>query len=192
MLFLDFSPMHQTVKTVFRFCFACVIFIVTLALFLTCFAKFQEILQADQQYKQARTIALTSDANKQFVLVSNNQNPDNAIFIQVAGQGYVAKIRCEHYPLLCKDEMNQSHTRQIQQVELLKVGSHWYIQQLSYKDSRTQKADHFEFSPTDVQQFYKNNINHLKYVIFGIALFALAALFVSVKIIRNFRRFLTK
>lgn len=184
--------MHQTVKTVFRICFATVIFMVTLALFLTCFAKFQEILQADHEYTNAQTIHLKSDAKNQFVLVSNNQNPDNAIFLHLAGQGYVAKIKCEHYKALCTDEMNQSHTRQIQNIDLLKVGTHWYIQKVLYRDSRTQKQQQFEYSSAELKQFYDNDIRNLKYVIFGVALFAFAALFVSIKIIKNFRRFLNK
>lgn len=184
--------MHQTVKTVFRICFAGVIFIVTFALFLTCFAKFQEILHADREYANAQTVQLKSEADKKFVLVSNNQNPDNAIFLQLAGQGYIAKIKCQHYALLCTDEMNQSHTRQIQDIELLKVGTHWYIQNVTYRDSRTLQQQQFEYTPAEVKQFYDNDISHLKYVIFGVALFAFAALFVSVKIIKNFRRFLNK
>ena len=105
--------MHQTVKTIFRLCFASVIFLITLSLCFTCFAKIQEILQAEQHYQQATSIPLKSTAGEQYVLVSNNQRPDNAIFILIAGNGYVAKINCEHYSALCSDEDNQSHTRQI-------------------------------------------------------------------------------
>jgi hypothetical protein len=184
--------MHQTIKIVFRTCFAAVIFIVTFALFLTCFAKFQEILQADHEYTNAQTVNLKSDTKNQFVLVSNNQSPDNALFLHLAGQGYVAKIKCDHYSALCTDEINQSHTRQVQNIDLLKVGTHWYIQKVDYRDSRTQQKQQFEYSLAEIKQFYDNDISNLKYVIFGIALFALAALFVSIKIIKNFRRFLNK
>src|SRR5690606_42148600 len=72
--------MHQTVKTIFRLCFASVIFLITLSLCFTCFAKIQEILQAEQHYQQATSIPLKSTAGEQYVLVSNNQRPDNAIF----------------------------------------------------------------------------------------------------------------
>src|SRR5690606_467297 len=103
--------MHHTVKTIFRLCFASVIFLITLSLYFTCFANIQEILQAEQHYQQATSIPLKSKEGEQYVLVSNNQRTDNTIFILIAGNGYVAKINCEHYSSLCSDEDNQSHTR---------------------------------------------------------------------------------
>ena len=93
--------MHQTVKTIFRLCLAAVIFSITLSLMFTCVAKIQEILKADQYYQQAVSIPLKSNTKAQYVLVSNNQRPDNALFILIAGNGYVAKISCEHYAALC-------------------------------------------------------------------------------------------
>ncbi|MGE8538823.1 MAG: hypothetical protein ACN6NI_06035 [Acinetobacter sp.] len=184
--------MHQTVKTIFRLCFAGVIFLITLSLCFTCFAKMQEILQAKQHYQQATNIPLKSTAGEQYVLLSNNQRPDNAIFILIAGNGYVAKINCEHYSALCSDDDNQSHTRQIQTVDLIKAGNLFYIEKIQFRDSRTGKATALEYSKDDIQQFYQNDISNLKYIVFAIALFALAALFVSFKILKNFRRFLQK
>ncbi len=189
---LNFSPMHQTVKTIFRLCFASVIFLITLSLCFTCFAKIQEILQAEQHYQQATSIPLKSTAGEQYVLVSNNQRPDNAIFILIAGNGYMAKINCEHYSALCSDEDNQSHTRQIQTVDLIKAGNLFYIEKIQFRDSRTGKATALEYNKQEIQQFYQNDMSNLKYTVFAIALFALAALFVSIKILRNFRRFLHK
>lgn len=75
--------MHQTVKTIFRLCLAAVIFLVTLSLMFTCVTKIQEILKADQHYQQAVNIPLKSSAKAQYVLVSNNQRPDNALFIRL-------------------------------------------------------------------------------------------------------------
>lgn len=184
--------MHQTVKTIFRLCFASVIFLVTLSLCFTSFAKIQEILQAEQHYQQATSIPLKSTASEQYVLVSNNQRPDNAIFILIAGNGYVAKINCEHYSTLCSDDYNQSHTRQIQNIDLIKAGNLFYIEKIQFRDSRASKETTLKYSKQDIQQFYQNDISNLKYTVFAITLFALAALFVSIKILRNFRRFLYK
>ncbi|RZJ23923.1 MULTISPECIES: hypothetical protein [unclassified Acinetobacter] len=183
--------MHQTVKTIFRLFFAGIIFLITLALFLSIFSKSREILQADQAFQQAEQISLTSTPNKQLVLVSNNQRPDQAIYIVIAQNGYIAQLRCEHYLNdICTDEYNQSHTRQIQQLELLKIGQYQYIQQVSYQDSRTQKRQQWSYSKQQIQQFYQADISDLKYSLFSMALFALAALYVSIRIIRNFKKFI--
>lgn len=183
--------MHQTVKTIFRLFFAGIIFLITLALFLSIFSKSKEILQADQAFQQAKQISLKSTAGKQLVLVSNNQRPDQAIYIVIAQNGYIAKLNCEHYLQdICTDEYNQSHTRQIQQLELLKIGQQFYIQQISYKNSLTQKQQPWSYSKQQIQQFYQADISDLKYHLFSMALFALAALYVSIRIIRNFKKFI--
>ena len=184
--------MHQTVKTIFRLCLAAVIFLVTLSLMFTCVAKIQEILKADQYYQQAASIPLKSSAKAQYVLVSNNQRPDNALFILIAGNGYVAKISCEHYAALCTDDYNQSHTRQIQNVNLVKVRNYFYIENIQFQDSRTGQITKVSYSKNELKQFYNNDISNLKYILFAISLFTLAALFVSIKILKNFRRFLEK
>ncbi|ENU16111.1 hypothetical protein F995_01578 [Acinetobacter sp. CIP A162] len=137
--------MHQTVKTIFRLCFASVIFLITLSLCFTCFAKIQEILQAEQHYQQATSIPLQSSTGEQYVLVSNNQRPDNAIFILIAGNGYVAKINCEHYSALCSDEDNQSHTRQIQTVDLIKAGNLFYIEKIGGVSKSMLKKSRLDF-----------------------------------------------
>jgi len=184
--------MHQTVKLVFRLFLATVIFLVTLALCFTCFAKIQEIMQAEQYYQQGKSFNLTTSPDQQYVLLSNNQKPDHAIFVLIAGNGYISKSSCTHYTALCSDDFNQSHTRQIDQVKLFKAGQFSYIQQVKYKDSRTGQVSEFSYSANEIQQFYQQDIAGLKYVVFGISLFALAALFVSFKLIRNFQRFLNK
>ncbi|TSH77793.1 hypothetical protein E2K73_03305 [Acinetobacter sp. RF15A] len=184
--------MHQTVKIIFRLCFAAVIFIVTLSLVLTCFIKVRDIMNAEQHYQQATPLSLKSDPHTQYVLLSNNQKPDNTIFILIAGNGYIAKISCDHYPALCTDDYNQSHTRQIQTIDLIKAGNFFYIKNIQYRESRSGQVSHFNYSPQELQQFYKNDIYHLKFIVVVVALFALAALFVSLKILRNFRQFLNK
>lgn len=185
--------MHQTVKTIFRLFFAVVIFLITLALFFSAYSKSKEILQADQQFQQAKHISLKSTDQEQLVLVSNNKRPDQAIFILIAQNGYIAKLNCEHYLQdICTDEYNQLHTRQIQQLDLLKVGQQHYIENIRYQDSHTQKQQQWTYSTQQIQQFYQADIASLKYIVFSIVLFALAALYVSIRIIRNFKKFLTR
>ena len=185
--------MHQTVKTIFRLFFAVVIFLITLALFFSAYSKSKEILQADQRFQQAKHISLKSTDQEQLVLVSNNKRPDQAIFILIAQNGYIAKLNCEHYLQdICTDEYNQLHTRQIQQLDLLQVGQQHYIENIRYQDSRTQKQQQWTYSTQQIQQFYQADIASLKYIVFSIVLFALAALYVSIRIIRNFKKFLTR
>ena len=140
----------------------------------------------------SREHSFKSSAKAQYVLVSNNQRPDNALFILIAGNGYVAKISCEHYAALCTDDYNQSHTRQIQNVNLVKVRNYFYIENIQFQDSRTGQITKLSYSINELKQFYNNDISNLKYILFAISLFALAALFVSIKILKNFSRFLEK
>ncbi|TCB50376.1 hypothetical protein E0H80_08735 [Acinetobacter sp. ANC 4779] len=185
--------MHQTVKTLFRLFFAVVIFLITLALFFSTYSKSKEILQADQHFQQAKHISLKSTAQEQLVLVSNNKRPDQAIFILIAQNGYIAKLSCEHYLQdICTDEYNQLHTRQIQQLDLLKVGQQHYIENITYQDSRSKKQQQWSYSKQQIQQFYQADIASLKYIVFSMVLFALAALYVSIRILRNFKKFLTR
>ncbi len=183
--------MHQTVKTIFRLFFAGIIFLITLTLFLSIFSKSREIIKADQAFQYATQISLKSTPDKQLVLVSNNQRPDQAIYIVIAQNGYITKLNCQHYLQdICTDEYNQSHTRQIQQLELLKIGQQFYIQQINYKNSLTQKQQQWSYSKPQIEQFYQTDISDLKYHLFSMALFALAALYVSIRIIRNFKQFI--
>ena len=185
--------MHQTIKTVFRLFFAGVIFLITAALIWTCISKTQEILQAETHYQKAKTISLDSTAQEQLVLVSNNKSPDNAIFIVVANNGFIAKINCEHYLSdICLDDYNQSHTRQIQHIELLQTRQLSYIKNVTFTDSRNKKQITLSYNENQLKQFYQHDISGLKFIVFGVALFALAAIYVSIRILRNFKSFLNK
>lgn len=185
--------MHQTVKTVFRLFLATLIFLITLALMFTCAVKIQDIIQADKNFSQKQSFSLKSTQQEQFVLVSNNQNPDNALFVLIANNGYLAKISCAHHEAdLCVDDYNKSHTRQISQANLVKAGQWFYIQDVAYRDSRSGKTAEFHYSDAQIQQFYQDDVSALKYTVFGIGLFTAIALYVSSRILRNFRRFLIK
>jgi len=72
------------------------------------------------------------------------------------------------------------------------VGQQHYIENITYQDSRTQKQQQWSYSKQQIQQFYQVDIASLKYIVFSILLFALAALYVSIRILRNFKNFLTR
>lgn len=185
--------MHQTIKTIFRLCLAACIFLITLALLWTCVVKTLEIRNATQEMAQAKTFELRSTAEKPLVLVSNNQKPDEALFILVANQGFISKINCEHYAQeLCTDADNQSHRRQIDHLLLKQIGAQHYIQRIQFHDSQTQKVSNFDYSDAELQAFFEQDVQQLKYTVFGIAIFALIALYVSFRILRNFKQFLHK
>ena len=184
--------MHHTIKLIFRACFAAVIFLVTGALVLTCFAKAQEIFQAQQNLNNAKTIELKSTPAEQLVLLSNTNKPDPAVYIAIAQNGYVAKSACAHYPQICTGAYNQQHTRMISSTELIHAGNFFYISKVSFSDSRTQQIQTLQYTPAQIEQFYASDISSLKYTLCGIALFALAALYVSIRILRNFKKFMSK
>mgnify|MGYP000432100545 CR=1 FL=1 len=68
----------------------------------------------------------------------------------------------------------------------------YYIQKVNYTDSRTQKRQSLHYPDSQIRQFYAADISNLKYVVFGIGLFALAALYVSIRILRNLNKFIHK
>ena len=173
--------------------FALIIFLTTFALFLTCFAKTKEILQAEQTFAAAQSFKMNSRPDQTLVLLSNNKAPDHTIYLHEAHKSYIAKLSCDHYLTdICVDDYNEQHTRQIQSIELLKAGQFNYIQQVSYLDTRTQDVKTLRYTPEQIQQFYRADMSNLKYVVFGVLLFACIALYVSVRIARNFKQFLNR
>jgi hypothetical protein len=185
--------MHQTIKTVFRYCFALVILLITAALVLTCATKTYEFFTADQYLKSQSSKKFESSEKEQFVLVSNNQKPDNSLYVVIANNGYLVKLNCDHYKSdLCVDEYNKTHTRLISDITMTKIGNYNYISNVNFKDSRTQKTSNYSYSAQSIEQFYKADISNLKFTILGIALFAFAALFVSFRIMKNFKKFVSK
>lgn len=184
--------MQQTIRLIVRLCLAAIIFAITAALILTCLSKSIEIAQSEQNFAQAKKIHLQSSDKEQLVLLSNNKSPEEAVYIAIAQNGYIAKSNCSHYPEICIDDYNQQHTRQIQNIDLLHAGQFHYIQQVRYTDSRTQAPKTLNYSAEQIQQFYRADVSSLKYTLFGIGLFALAAMYVSIRILRNFKTFLGK
>lgn len=185
--------MHHTVKTIFRLVLAASVLLVTLSLCFTFIVKLQQIITASERLADAEQHHLRSTAERPLVLLSNNQKPDEKLWVTIAQKGYLAQMSCQHYAEdLCVDRYNQKHTRQIQDVSLLHVNQLWYIQNVSYRDSLTQQVSKFEYTAAQIQQFYQNDISELKYRLFAIGLFALAALFASFKLLRNFKQFLAR
>ena len=93
---------------------------------------------------------------------------------------------------MCIDAENQTHRRQIDTLGLKKIGQQHYIQHIQFHDSQTQKVSRFNYNDAQIQTFFQQDIQQLKYVVFGIAIFALIALYVSFRILRNFKQFLRK
>lgn len=185
--------MQFTFKTLFRIFFALIIFLTTVSLFLTCMVKVKEIFQADQTFAASQSFKMSSRPDQTLILLSNNQAPDDHIYLHIAQQGYIAKLSCEHYLTdICINDYNQQHTRQIQSITLLKAGEFNYIQQVQYLDTRTQQIQNLKYSNAQIAEFYRKDISNLKYIVFGILLFALISLYVSVRIVRNFRQFLNR
>jgi hypothetical protein len=89
--------MHQSLKFIFRLILALIIFTVTLALLLTCYSKFNTLAQANMWLEHRQQIELVSSNQQSYLLLSNSQKPDRAIFIVLKGKGYISKISCEHY-----------------------------------------------------------------------------------------------
>ena len=115
-------------------------------------------------------------------------------FEEFAVLTYISQSKEDEYYLkdICTDAYNQSHTRQIKQINLVKIGQQHYIEHVNYLDSLTQKQQQWSYSKQQIQQFYQADISSLKYIVFSISLFALAALYVSIRIIRNFKQFLSR
>ncbi len=102
--------MHQSLKFIFRLILALIIFTVTLALLLTCYSKFNTLAQANMWLEHRQQIELVSSNQQSYLLLSNSQKPDRAIFIVLKGKGYISKISCEHYQAtLCLSGYDKVH-----------------------------------------------------------------------------------
>ena len=66
------------------------------------------------------------------------------------------------------------------------------LQKVNYQDSLTQQQQQWSYSKAQIRDFYQADILTLKYIVFSILLFALAALYVCIRIIKNFKTFLTR
>ncbi|WP_111859878.1 hypothetical protein [Acinetobacter sp. CFCC 10889] len=178
-------------KIIFRYFFATLIFIVSALLIWTTVVKTYEAFTAHQV--QAQFTHLASTTNKEFRLVSNNQKPDQKIFITIPNQGYIFTISCEHYMnSLCTDADNQHYFRQIKAIDLIHYRSHHYIQNISYQNTQSLENKHFHFDQQQITAFYAKDIESLKFQLILLWFFSLFAIYVCIRILRDFQTFLNK
>ena len=81
--------MHQTIKKIFRLSLAICIFVITAALVITCLIKAQDILNSNELYESRKVVHFDTDADHQYILMSNNQKPDQSALIVLKDHGYV-------------------------------------------------------------------------------------------------------
>lgn len=185
--------MHQTLKIVVRLILATCIFLITAALILTCITKSYEIWSAQDEYKNKQISHIRTDENHIYRLLSNNKKPHQAFYIILQDQGYIAKFNCENYiNSLCIDKYNEVGTRIVQNATFQNIGQHSYIQNIEFLDSQTNMIGSFNWSQKEIDALYAEDMKGLKFIVVGISIFALIAIYCSFRIIRNFRRFLEK
>ncbi|RKG31967.1 hypothetical protein D7V21_12560 [Acinetobacter guerrae] len=183
--------MHQTIKKVFRFSLAICIFVITAALVVTCIVKAQDILKSSETYESRKTIKFDTDSNHQYILMSNNQKPDQSALIVLKDHGYVVKLSCEHYlKTVCTDQYNLFSTRYIRKATIQSIGNYVYFQNIQWTDIQNNQPTALTWSQQDIQQLYQNDIDNLKYILGALILFSLSGLYVCYRIIRNFRKFI--
>ncbi|MPW44041.1 hypothetical protein [Acinetobacter guerrae] len=183
--------MHQTIKKVFRFSLAICIFVITAALVVTCIVKTQDILKSSETYESRKTIKFDTDSNHQYILMSNNQKPDQSALIVLKDHGYVVKLSCEHYlKTVCTDQYNLFSTRYIRKATIQSIGNYVYFQNIQWADIQNNQLTALSWSQQDIQQLYQNDIDNLKYILGALILFSLSGLYVCYRIIRNFRKFI--
>lgn len=179
-------------KIVFRYFFATLIFLVSAILMWTTLVKSYEAWTAPKVQPQLTHLESTLN-NKEFRLVSNNQKPDQKIFITVPNQGYIFTVSCEHYlNTLCKDQDNQHYFRLIKSLDLVHYQSHHYIQKIRYQNTQTLQNAEFAFTSQQINMFYAHDIKNMRYQLILLWFFSLFALYVSMRILRNFQAFLNK
>lgn len=185
--------MHQTLKIVVRLILATCIFLITAALILTCITKSYEIWSAQDEYKNKQISHIRTNENHTYRLLSNNKKPHQAFYIVLQDQGYIAKFNCENYiNSLCIDKYNEVGTRIVQNATFQNIGQHSYIQNIEFLDSQTNMIGSFNWSQKEIDALYAEDMKGLKFIVVGISIFALIAIYCSFRIIRNFRRFLEK
>lgn len=183
--------MHQTIKKIFRLSLAICIFVITAALVITCLIKAQDILNSNELYESRKVVHFDTDVDHQYILMSNNQKPDQSALIVLKDHGYVTKLSCEHYlKTVCTDQYNLFSTRYIRKATIQSIGNYLYFQNIQWIDIQNNQPTALTWSQQDIQQLYQNDIDNLKYILGALILFSLSGLYVCYRIIRNFRKFI--
>ncbi|MDM1756066.1 hypothetical protein HX127_00515 [Acinetobacter sp. 256-1] len=178
-------------KIIFRYFYAALIGIVSTLLIWTTLVKTYEAFTAHQVTPQYTHLASTP--LKELRLVSNNQKPDEKIFITLPNQGYIFTISCEHYMnSLCTNADNQHYLRQIKTLDLVHYGKYHYIQNIKYQNTQNLETKSFHFDNQQIHQFYTTDIESLKFQLILLWFFSLFALYVCIRIVRDFQTFLNK
>lgn len=181
----------MTFKMLFRCFYAFVLILITAMLIWTCVVKTLEFTRSNTIPDQSSTFS--SNNQIEYRLLSNNQKPDEKLWIVIKNQGYIAKLNCQHYlKTLCTDQDNQHPFRKIDHVTLQRFNDKYYIQDITYTNTQNMQQDTVKFSAQDIQSFHKADLIILRNQIITLSLFALFALYVCFRILRDFRKFLNK
>ncbi|OTG81041.1 hypothetical protein [Acinetobacter sp. ANC 4648] len=181
----------MNIKTVFRSFYAAIIFIITLILIWTSIVKAQEVLQAN--HVQPRSFSLQSNEKIEYRLSSQRSKSDQNIYVHIPNQGYIVKISCAHYLQdICTDVDNQNQSRKILNLDLVAYKHNVYIKNLKYINTETMQQKAIQYTEQQIRDFYNTDIQNLKYQLFSMVLFSLFALYVSFRVLRNFKSFLAK
>lgn len=178
-------------KIAFRYFFAFIIFLISLILIWTTSVKTAEVFTAHQV--QPQSSQLKSTTAQEFRLVSNNQKPDQKVFITIPNQGYIVAVSCLHYMTsLCTDPNNQHQFRKINSIQIINYNAHQYIQNIDFTNTQTLQNETFHFTESEIAKFYAADIEKLKFQLIPLFFFSLFAMYVSIRILRNFKTFLNK
>lgn len=181
----------MTLKMLFRCFYAFVLILITAMLIWTCVIKTLELTHIKNTADNVTTFA--SNTQTEYRLLSNNKKPDQKILITIPNQGYIAEINCEHYlNTLCTDADNQHPFRKINKITLQNYGNKSYIQDISYTNTQDMQQKSFQFKQVDIQSFRALDKTTLIHQIISLCLFALFAIYVCFRILKDFRRFLNK
>lgn len=183
--------MHQSIKKLFRLFWAICIFLITLALVVTCGVIAKELLTTQQNIQNKHILKFESSPSQQYILMSNNKKPDQQALIVLKNQGYISKIKCEHYLTdICTDHENLLANRNIQHATLEKIGRYQYFQEIQWQDNQTGEINRLNWSPAQIHNFYQTDMTSLKYTLLALCIFAAIGLYCCYRLIRNFKKFL--
>ena len=178
-------------KVLFRSFYALILVLISLMLIWTCIIKTVELLNTYNV--KAKTTTLSSQPQIEYFLLSNNQKPDEKLFIVIPNQGYVTEVNCTHYlTTLCLDQDNQHQFRRVDAVTLQSYNSLNYIENITFTNTQNMQQSTLKFTAQDIQSFYKNDLAEWRNQIITLSLFAIFALYVCFRILKNFRQFLNK
>ncbi|WP_086203021.1 hypothetical protein [Acinetobacter silvestris] len=164
---------------------------ITLILIWTSIVKAQEILHA--QDVAPRFFNIQSNEKVEYRLSSHRAKPDQNIYVHIPNQGYIVKISCVHYLQdICTEADNQNQFRKILNMDLVAYKNNIYIKNLKYINTQNMQQKAIQYTDQQIHDFYHTDTQNLQYQLFSMVLFSLFAVYVSFRVLRNFKSFLTK